>query len=145
MQTDALEPRRVVRLEEDGVVLLDQRRLPDEEVELRLGSAAEVAEAIRAMAIRGAPAIGVAAAYAYALAATQEADLDAAYEELISTRPTAVNLRWALDEMRADPSPENARAIHEAEVERCRRMAAYAADLVQPGSRPSPRRTLSVS
>ncbi len=130
-----LTPSRIVRLEPDAVVILDQRRLPEEEVELRCGSAVEVAEAIRAMAIRGAPAIGVAAAYAYALAATQEADLDAAYEGLVSTRPTAVNLRWALDEMRADPSPEHARAIHEAEVERCRRMAAHAADLVQPGSR----------
>src|SRR3989337_1463474 len=70
-----------------------------------------------------------------ALAAARGEDLDAAYEELVSTRPTAVNLRWALDEMRADPSPEHARAIHEAEVERCRRMAAHAADLVQPGAR----------
>jgi methylthioribose-1-phosphate isomerase len=58
-----------VRLEEDRVVLLDQRRLPDEEVELVCRSEAEVAEAIRDMAVRGAPAIGVAAAYAYALAA----------------------------------------------------------------------------
>ncbi len=124
-----------MRLEEDAVVILDQRRLPDEEVELRLGSAAEVAEAIRAMAIRGAPAIGVAAAYGYALAAARGEDLDAAYEELVSTRPTAVNLRWALDEMRVDPSPERARAIHEAEVERCRQMAAYAAGLVEPSSR----------
>ena len=130
-----LTPSRIVRLEPDGVVILDQRRLPDEEVELRLGSAAEVAEAIRAMAIRGAPAIGVAAAYGYALAAARGEDLDAAYEELVSTRPTAVNLRWALDEMRVDPSPERARAIHEAEVERCRQMAAYAAGLVEPSSR----------
>ena len=57
-----LEPERIVRLEEDRVVLLDQRRLPDEEVELSCGSAAEVAEAIRTLAVRGAPAIGVAAA-----------------------------------------------------------------------------------
>jgi len=130
-----LTPFRIVRLEPDAVVILDQRRLPDEEVELRLGSAVEVAEAIRSMSIRGAPAIGVAAAYGYALAAARGEDLDAAYDELLASRPTAVNLRWALDEMRADPSPEHARAIHEAEVERCRQMAAYAADLVQPGSR----------
>jgi len=130
-----LTPERIVRLESDAVVILDQRRLPDEEVELRLGSAAEVAEAIRAMAIRGAPAIGVAAAYGYALAAAMGEDPDAAYDELLASRPTAVNLRWGLDEMRADPSPEHARAIHEAEVERCRQMAAHAADLVEPGSR----------
>jgi len=131
----ALEPERIVRLAADAVVILDQRRLPDEEVELRLGSAAEVAEAIREMAIRGAPAIGVAAAYGYALAAARGEDLDAAYDGLLASRPTAVNLRWALDEMRADPSPEHARAIHEAEVGRCRQMAAHAADLVEPGSR----------
>ena len=130
-----LTPFRIVRLEPDAVVILDQRRLPDEEIELRLGSSAEVADAIRTLAIRGAPSIGVAAAYGYALAAAQGEDLDAAYEGLLASRPTAVNLRWALDEMRADPSPEHARAIHEAEVERCRRMAACAADLVQPGSR----------
>jgi len=64
-----LRPEEIVRLENDRVVLLDQRRLPDEEVELECRTAAEVAEAIRTMAVRGAPAIGVAAAYGYALAA----------------------------------------------------------------------------
>ena len=64
-----LEPERIARLEEDAVVLLDQRRLPAEEVEVRCGTAAEVADAIRSMVIRGAPAIGVAAAYGLALAA----------------------------------------------------------------------------
>ena len=54
-----LDPQRVVRLEDGAVVLLDQRRLPDEELELRCRSAAEVAEAIRTLAVRGAPAIGI--------------------------------------------------------------------------------------
>jgi methylthioribose-1-phosphate isomerase len=130
-----LAPERIVRLEEDAVVLLDQRRLPEEEVELRCGSAAEVAEAIRSLAIRGAPAIGVAAAYGYALAAARGEDLDAAYDVLRASRPTAVNLPWALREMRADPTPARARALHETEVERCRRMGALAADLLAPGSR----------
>jgi methylthioribose-1-phosphate isomerase len=133
--TRGLEPHRVVRLEGDAVVLLDQRHLPDEELELRCHSAADVAEAIRTLAIRGAPAIGVAAAYGYALAVRRGEDLDAAFEVLLSARPTAVNLSWALAEMRADPTPERARAIHEAEVDRCRRMAAHAAGLVRPGSR----------
>ena len=68
----------IVRYEEDGprVVLLDQRRLPDEEVELECRSVAEVVEAIRELAIRGAPAIGVAAAYGLALAAELGEDLD---------------------------------------------------------------------
>jgi methylthioribose-1-phosphate isomerase len=130
-----LGPERIVRLEADAVVVLDQRRLPAEEVELRLGSAAEVADAIRTLAVRGAPAIGVAAAYGYALASEHGEDLDVAYDMLASARPTAVNLRWALAEMRDDPSRDRARAIHEAEVERCRRMAAHAADLIEPGSR----------
>ena len=115
--------------------MLDQRRLPDEEVELVCRSAAEVAEAIRSMAIRGAPAIGIAAAYGYALAAAHGEDLDEAYRLLAESRPTAVNLAWALAEMRDDPTPEHARRIHEDEVERCRRMAAHAAELLAPGTR----------
>jgi methylthioribose-1-phosphate isomerase len=131
----SLEPDRIIRLEDHAVILLDQRRLPDEEVELRCRSAAEVAEAIRTLAVRGAPAIGVAAAYGYALAAERAEDLDAAYEVLASSRPTAVNLVWALDRMRDDPTPERARALHDDEVERCRRMAAHAAALFAPGIR----------
>jgi methylthioribose-1-phosphate isomerase len=130
-----LAPERIARLEEDRVVFLDQRRLPAEEVELECRSAAEVAEAIRTVAVRGAPAIGVAAAYGYALAAQRGEDLDAAYRLLAESRPTAVNLVWALDEMRADPTPERARRIHEDEVERCRRMAAHAVELFDPGTR----------
>jgi methylthioribose-1-phosphate isomerase len=130
-----LTPERIVRFEDDTVVVLDQRRLPDEEVDLRCTSAAEVAEAIRTLAIRGAPAIGVAAAYGLALAACRGEDLDAAYHVLAASRPTAVNLRWALDELRDDPSPERARALHEAEVGRCRRMGEHALELMEPGAR----------
>jgi methylthioribose-1-phosphate isomerase len=130
-----VEASRVVRLEDDAVVVLDQRRLPDEIVELRCTSSGEVADAIRTLAIRGAPAIGVAAAYGYALAAARGEDLDAAYDVLVSSRPTAVNLRWALDELRTEPTVDRARALHEAEVERCRRMARHAAGLLSPGSR----------
>src|SRR6185436_3475151 len=129
-----LTPESVVRLEGDAVVLLDQRRLPEAEIELRCASAAEVAEAIRTLAIRGAPAIGVAAAYGLALAASRGEDLDAAYEALVAARPTAVNLRWALDELRDDPTPERASALHEAEVARCKRMAEQAVELVPPGA-----------
>jgi methylthioribose-1-phosphate isomerase len=125
-----LTPERIVRLEPDAVVLLDQRRLPEEEIEVRCASAAEVADAIRTLAIRGAPAIGVAAAYGLALAATRGEDLDAAYEVLAASRPTAVNLRWALDAMRSDPTPDRARALHDEEVERCRRMGEHALGLV---------------
>ena len=130
-----LTPFQIVRLEENAVVVLDQRRLPDAVVELRCESSEAVAEAIRALAVRGAPAIGVAAAYGLALAVQRGEDPDRAYETLASSRPTAVNLRWALDEMRADPTPERAEGIHRDEVERCRQMAGHAADLIEPGSK----------
>ena len=130
-----LEPEQILRLEEDAVVLLDQRRLPNEVVEVRCETAAAVADAIRTMVVRGAPAIGVAAAYGLALAAARGDDLVEADDELRSSRPTAVNLAWALDEMRDDPSPEHARRLHADEVERCRRMAAHTADLLAPGTR----------
>jgi methylthioribose-1-phosphate isomerase len=133
--TAELEPERIFRLEPGRVVLLDQRRLPEEEVDLVCRSAAEVAEAIRTLAVRGAPALGIAAAYGYALAAESGEDLDEARAVLLESRPTAVNLAWALEEMRADPSAENARRIHADEVERCRRMAAHAAELFTSGTR----------
>jgi len=130
-----LAPHEIVRLEDGAVVLLDQRRLPDERVEVRLESSADVAEAIRSMAIRGAPAIGIAAAYGLALAAERGEDLDAARAVLGASRPTAVNLFHALEALSSDPSPAAARAYHEAEVERCRRMAAHAAAVFAPGTR----------
>ena len=129
-----LQPDQIVRLEEDAVVVLDQRLLPGAVVELRCRTAAEVAEAIRTLAVRGAPAIGIAAAYGLALAAAQGEDVAVASETLAASRPTAVNLRWALDEMRADPTAERARRIHTDEVARCRRMGAHAATLVPAGA-----------
>jgi methylthioribose-1-phosphate isomerase len=130
-----LEPHRIVRLEEDAVVLLDQRRLPEEEVELRCASIAQLTEAIGALAVRGAPAIGIAAAYGLALAAESGEDLDVAHETLAAARPTAVNLRWALDAMRDEPTREHAERIHVAEVERCRTMGANAVELFPDGAR----------
>jgi methylthioribose-1-phosphate isomerase len=134
-----LAPEAIVRLEEDGaasrVVLLDQRRLPDEAVELACATVPELAEAIRTLAVRGAPAIGVAAAYGMALAALRGDDLAEAERTLAASRPTAVNLFWALEHMRDDPTPARARALHEEEVDRCRRMAAHAAELFGDGTR----------
>jgi methylthioribose-1-phosphate isomerase len=132
-----LDPEQIARLEEDGpaVVLLDQRRLPDGIVEVRFTSSAEVADAIESMVVRGAPAIGIAAAYGVALAALEGQDLDEAERVLAASRPTAVNLPWALARMREEPTPERARALHHEEVERCRRMARHAADLFRPGTR----------
>ena len=127
----------MIRLEGDRVVLLDQRRLPEERVTLACCTPREVADAIRTLAVRGAPAIGIAAAYGYALAAARGDDLHEAAATLAAARPTAVNLAWALEEMRrgdGDPA-ERAVRIHADEVERCLRMAAHAASLFGPGTR----------
>ncbi|MDO9445526.1 MAG: S-methyl-5-thioribose-1-phosphate isomerase, partial [Dehalococcoidia bacterium] len=89
------------------VRLLDQTRLPEESLTLDLVTVEEVAEAITTMRVRGAPAIGVTAAYGLALAAALapgggvHAAIEAAAGTLGATRPTAVNLRWALDRVRA--------------------------------------------
>jgi methylthioribose-1-phosphate isomerase len=129
-----------VRLEEDRVVLLDQRRLPEEVVALECRSAREVADAIRTLAVRGAPAIGVAAAMGYALAARRGEDLREAAAVLLASRPTAVNLPWAIARMQeppADPGElaRRARQLHREETERCAAMSEHGADLLEPGSR----------
>src|SRR4029077_5688576 len=110
-------------------------RLPEEVVEVRCSTPAEVADAIRKMVVRGAPAIGIAAAYGLALAALRGDDLSEAERVLTASRPTAVNLPWALAQLRGEPTAERARALHEGEVDRCRRMAAHAAELFRPGTR----------
>lgn len=87
----------------DTLELLDQRLLPDEETWIRCSNADEVADAIREMVVRGAPAIGIAAAWGVVLAAQadpSDAGLDRAAETLAAARPTAVNLAWALARMR---------------------------------------------
>jgi methylthioribose-1-phosphate isomerase len=88
----------------DGVVMIDQTRLPREEVYVTCRDYREVADAIRTMVIRGAPAIGVAAAMGVALGALRSDDLEAEFETicdtLARTRPTAVNLFWAIERMR---------------------------------------------
>src|SRR5262245_64922 len=77
--------------------MLDERVLPGREEWLTLRTWQEVGEAISDMAVRGAPAIGIAAGYGMALAAHQSEDLQTAAQSLIATRPTAVNLRWAVE------------------------------------------------
>ncbi|MGY3605932.1 MULTISPECIES: S-methyl-5-thioribose-1-phosphate isomerase [unclassified Bradyrhizobium] len=97
---------RSIWLEPDGwsVGAIDQRRLPHEFVIASLTSAEEAADAIQTMLVRGAPLIGATAAYGMALAMhadPSDVALDRAYKLLIATRPTAINLKWALDEMAA--------------------------------------------
>ena len=91
----------------DHLELLDQRRLPEEVSFLKLHQWRDVAEAIATMAVRGAPAIGVAAAWGVVLAAQANEDLELAVSVLKSSRPTAVNLGWALDRMKASPAAQD--------------------------------------
>jgi methylthioribose-1-phosphate isomerase len=108
---------RTIWLEPDGwsVGAIDQRRLPHEFVVAQLTTCADAAHAIRSMLVRGAPLIGATAAYGMALAMRDDksdAGIARAYDALIATRPTAINLKWALDEMRAvlHPLAPSARA-----------------------------------
>jgi methylthioribose-1-phosphate isomerase len=99
----------------DGVGIVDQTRLPFEFHTLRLENCAQVGHAIRSMQVRGAPLIGAAAAYGIALAmatGSSNADLKLAGELLAATRPTAINLHWAIERMRArlEPLPPASRA-----------------------------------
>ena len=108
---------RSIWLEPDGwsVAAVDQRRLPHEFIVARLTDCDAAAEAIRTMLVRGAPLIGATAAYGMALAMRTDASdaaLEDAYVKLLATRPTAINLRWALDQMREilQPLPPAQRA-----------------------------------
>ena len=149
---------RPVRWADDRLLLLDQTRLPLEEVERACATWEEVAEAIRTLVVRGAPAIGVAAAFGCVLAALRSpaatfegllADLDAAVKGLAATRPTAVNLFWALERMqraalaaRGRPVDEvrarllaEARAILEEDLAANRALGEHGAALVPSGAR----------
>lgn len=140
---------RPLRWQEDGLAILDQRRLPDC-LEYRFCTRAqEVAEAIQTMQIRGAPAIGIAAAYAVVLAATQhyhenphdwKKSIQQELDRLAKSRPTAVNLFWALRRMDkkiqtvvGNPRPallSEARAIHQEDIDANYKMGQLGADLI---------------
>jgi methylthioribose-1-phosphate isomerase len=140
-----------LRFENGVLLILDQRLLPAEERWLRCRRPEEVAEAIRTLAVRGAPAIGLAAAYGLALAAAAADEpqavrerVEAAAEILASTRPTAVNLRFTLERGRAElerlAAPagallELAQRLHREQLEADRRLAAYGAERLRPGDR----------
>ncbi len=151
-----LAPADILALGDGEVRMLDQTRLPSEVVSVTLHTWAEVVEAIKTMVVRGAPAIGVAAAMGVALAAQQgPAELVALKDELTraahalrAARPTAVNLAWAVDAQlrivadHTESSPAlvtalvaNARRIHADEVDRCERIGAHGQTLVHRGAR----------
>jgi methylthioribose-1-phosphate isomerase len=146
--------------EADAVVMIDQRKLPAEEVYVRCKTAAEVARAIKTMVIRGAPAIGVAAALGIALGmrkskatGTQRfaAEFQKACDVMAATRPTAVNLFWAIERMKRTFAAgveagesvdqiktrldEEADRIHDEDVQSCRAMGAFGAEVVPAEAR----------
>ncbi len=140
------EPLRPVLYDErnDTVRILDQRRLPAVEEWLALDSAEKVSGAIRSLAVRGAPAIGVAAGYAIALEARRGASpgrLREVAELLVRSRPTAVNLAWAVRRMsrRLGLGPDailaEAQAIRDEDEAGCRRIGALGAPLLPPRAR----------
>jgi methylthioribose-1-phosphate isomerase len=144
----------------DVIVMVDQRKLPAQEIYVRCRTAQEVARAIRTMVIRGAPAIGVSAAMGIALGMRRSSakgtkqfavEFQKTCDMMAATRPTAVNLFWAIDRMKrvfgegaqAGESPEEitsrlereARAIHDEDVASCRTMGAFGAEVVPDGAR----------
>lgn len=136
-----------------GVVMIDQTKLPRETVFVTCKNYNEVAEAIRSMVIRGAPAIGVAAAMGVAIGVEQatEANLDAEFavicDTLAGTRPTAVNLFWAIDRMKRlykglDGKPiaeiraamiDEAQVVYREDIAICKKIGAHGAALVPDG------------
>jgi len=128
-----------IRWRGNALELLDQRLLPHEVVYVSCRDAHEVAVAIRDMVVRGAPAIGVTAAFGVALAALRGDDVTAAAAELRASRPTAVNLMWALDRMlRAREAGRDltleAEAMFREDVEANHRIGQYGAELLGPSS-----------
>ncbi len=130
----------------DRLLILDQTRLPHDEVVLELEGADDTADAIRRLAVRGAPLIGVAAAYGLALAVQRDpADLDRAWRTLRSARPTAANLAWAVDRVRAAchaadaaPPPHPAGGVEAAAIAEARAIEAediaFSAALAEHGA-----------
>jgi len=149
-----------IDLQDDAIVMVDQRKLPAQEIYVRCRTAPEVAKAIRTMVIRGAPAIGVAAAYGIALGMKRSTakgtrqfavDFQKTCDLMAATRPTAVNLFWAIERMKrtfsegaqAGESPQElvmrlereAKAIHDEDVANCRAMGGHGAQVVPDGAR----------
>lgn len=140
-------PWRTIWPEDDGtgVGIIDQTRLPHEFVAIRLRTVGEAAHAISAMQVRGAPLIGATAAYGLALALREDASdagLASAGQQLMATRPTAVNLRWAIEDVsvhvaaldpsdRAEAAWRRAAEICDEDVEICRSIGEHGLGLIR--------------
>ncbi|WEN13526.1 S-methyl-5-thioribose-1-phosphate isomerase [Rhodanobacter sp. AS-Z3] len=139
---DTHDSIRAVQWRGDHLRLLDQRLLPAEESWIACRDAMQVTEAIRNLAVRGAPAIGIAAAWGVAMAAQQGVPLEPVLATLRAARPTAVNLMWALDRMKkriaagagADELLREAQAIQDEDLAANRKMGELGASLITAGS-----------
>lgn len=144
---------RAIRFENQQLQLLDQRLLPGQETYLSFNDAQSTAQAITDMVVRGAPAIGITAAYGVVLAAQQQAsnnalELDEAFDVLAASRPTAVNLFWALKKMRKivdanktlsipeqiEKLTQAAHTIYQEDIEANKTMGELGASLIEAGS-----------
>jgi methylthioribose-1-phosphate isomerase len=142
MDYDRYDRVRAVQWRGDHLRLLDQRLLPQDEQWIDCRDASAVTRAIRDLAVRGAPAIGIAAAWGVVLAAQQGAAPDGALAMLRAARPTAVNLMWALDRMKARMAggvdaqalEREAQAIQDEDLAANRHMGELGAALIAPGS-----------
>jgi methylthioribose-1-phosphate isomerase len=126
-----------LRWENDALELLDQRLLPLEEKWIRCTTYEEVARAIKDMVVRGAPAIGCAAAYGVALGVRQNAALDQVCATLAATRPTAVNLFWAIERMKQIPKEkmlDEAHRIVAEDIASCVAIGDFGAPLLPEGT-----------
>ena len=154
------KPYRTIWPTPDGkaVEVIDQTKLPHRFETLRLSTMADAAHAIRAMIVRGAPLIGATAAYGLALALREDPSdeaLDKAHDVLLATRPTAVNLRWALKRIcdavrnrphatRADAAWREAAAICDEDVEICRSIGEHGLKILRETAAKKPGETLNV-
>ena len=132
--TDPIPP--TIEWRDGAVALIDQRRLPEELAMLECRTVDALCEAIRTMAVRGAPALGAAGAMGVALASVTGEPLEAAARKLKATRPTAVNLAWGVDRTLASDDPVvEAQRIADEDVDCNRRIGANGAELLAYGSR----------
>jgi methylthioribose-1-phosphate isomerase len=152
------KPYRTIWPANSGVEVIDQTKLPHEFVTVKITTLKLAADAIRNMVVRGAPLIGATAAYGVALAMREDASdeaLDRAVETLLQTRPTAVNLQWALTRMRdslrnqprekrAELAWRGAAAICDADVETCRKIGVHGLELLRALSAKKGGKTLNI-
>jgi len=148
-----LDSVHAIQFSNNQLTLLDQRLLPEQEVYIHYTQAHQVAQAITDMVVRGAPAIGITAAYGIVLAALEQKDqptlqLEDAFSALAQSRPTAVNLFWALDKMQAVLNDvqnasineqisallETAHTIHQEDIANNQAMGKLGASLIEEGS-----------